>query len=558
MSQSYGRGPQRTIPTHWEDWSTGQRQRLLATWHSLVQRDPHLSSVIFVLDMQIGGQRLLVSTHPVRLTSGTTGAVLQYLPALVEVPRMQRSTDVMSQQAQPRSLSVQLLPGVLDLDEVLQRGLPFTGVAELSMTVQDGDYDLRYVLMRGSIVGGVSFGADAEPVTMQLQDMRSHTDDLAPSVTLDDARWPLAHESAIGKRLPLVINGYPSVPALRVLDDHASTGLKYAICSHDFQEFSGSTVYVNGETAAGGFAPATVSTEGDGLGTPTLLVDFSSSAGPWEDNEAVHVDVDLADSTKALDVIDTIRALLARYTSLGERGLNADMFSYAQARMPALFPGVLVNSSGTSTARVMELIESGLLKSYPMVRLAYQGRGLGPMVVDRRSGVAERGYRGDFTVGSGPILHRSSEYTESPQETCFTEYEIRYGFNTQTRSYSGVSRRDPTHNAMCRAMLDALSVQQPMEPIDSPHIQSQADAEYVADWLVAHRAIPSYFATFQCLPMVWMMLRLGDNILITDPDRAAFTRAVATVMQLEEGVGIVTMGLRIWHPYWTSLTRVRM
>lgn len=542
------------VPAFWTDWSDGQHQRLLETWQALLGVDPNLTGVVVVVDFILGGQRFLVSHTAVTLTSSATGQKLQYVPGLSKRPELTSTSEVAASAAQARSVQLDLSPGVVDVNQLLSRGLPVAGVAEIALAVPGGNYDLRFVIMRGVVSNGASFGAPNEPISLQVTDMRSSVDALIPGITIDRNRWPLAQESALGKRLPIVINGYPSVPMLRVVDHYVLSGeVSYAICGHEIQRLDAQDLYSNGEPVVGSHPVTTVT---DGLGSSVLVADYAIDQPTAGDNQAAHADVVLQDPLDALDVVDITQLLLARFTSLGDRGLNPDMFSRAKARMPAFYPKILINGSGTGTAKVMEVIENGLFASYPMLRLAYHGRGLGPFVIDRRLGPGGRGVRGDFTLGGYPLLNRKSAYTEAPRESCCTEYELRYGYKTQDRSYSGVVRRDASNNPLCRAMVDALAANQPMDPIESPYIFSAADAEYTLDWLVAHRTIPSYYVEVQALPAAWMMMELGDNILFTDPEMPVFTRAVATVLQLTEGVGLVTVGLRIWHPYWTSLDRV--
>ncbi len=398
------------VPGYWEDWGDGQHQRLLETWQALVGVDPNLSSAVVVVDLILGAQRFLISHTEVVLTSGTNGQVFQYVQALSQRPALTSTTDVEKSAAQARSVQIAILPGVVDIDTILSRGVSLAGVAEIALAIPGGDYDLRFVIMRGVVTSGVSFRTNSEPITLQLTDMRSSTDALIPGITIDTIRWPHAQESCLGKRLPLVINGYPSVPALRVVDDALGVGLYYALCGHELQRFAVTELYLNGVADS----PHTVTTERDGMGSSTLVVDYTLDG--LGDNEAIHADIGLVDPTDALDVVDIVQILLARFTSLGDRGLNADMFSRAKAKMPAFYPQVLINASGTATAKVMEVIENGLCASYPMLRLAYEGRGLGPFVVDRRLGPGGRGHAGPLPAarlrervhrdGPGELLHR--------------------------------------------------------------------------------------------------------------------------------------------------------
>jgi len=538
---------------NWQRWGAGSRQRMNLYWDRIIRADPTLQSVYLTVELVFGEERVVrFARAPIRTVSSLDGQVYEYQQGLMEEPDLDHVLDLGSNAASARSLSFIVPARLIGASEILLRGGMLAGVGEVSLQVAGGDYELRYVLLRGDMTGGISFGADGEGVQVQLEDPRTTQSLLVPSVAVDTARWPLALEAAIGCRYPMVVNGYPKVPCERVLNDFGVSGLRYLACSPP-TGLQVDAVYVNGEVAAGGYAPWTEVTGADAKGMACKLVDFSGSAGPWEETDSVYADVSLASGVRAMSLVQVVRWLLEGFTSLGRFGLNPDLFGFADVAMPGYPPKVLINASGDSAISVQDFVENTLLSSFPMLFLSYQGQGLGPVVVDRRTLPDAGNVHATLFGRQLPLLERRTWPQETEKASIFNIYELRYGFNAQDNSYTGHVERTPENSAACRLSERMIKGKRAATPLASPFIHSEALANYVIDWLVAHRALPAYYVEWSCVASAVLRYRLGMNVKYVDPDIAAFNGVKATITRLCYSRGEPIMGLTVWHPAWDTL-----
>lgn len=533
----------------WRAWDNGARQRASAYWRRHAESDPMLERAFVVVELLLGGRTVFLARDTITATRGSTGERVNYSPGLAAEPAVSSSVALGNQAAGARSVSVEIPAWILKPSDVIANGQILAGVGEVSLVLDGGDYDLRWVLLRGSVSGGVAFGRDGELVSVTISDLRGLQERKIPDRVIDTSSWPLAQEAAIGERLPRVYNGATALPALRVLDDYGVTGLYFGLCDTP-DDFDVDTVYVNGEAKSSGdvtygWSEATVQ---DGIGRRTLVTNHSSSGGPWVDRDAVNVTLVRASGVAPKGVLDIARELLSEYTSLGPLGLNLDLFSYAGTRIEPTAPEVVINASGADTPGVLSFVEGGLLKSYPMVHLAYSGAGIGAVVIDRRTGPGGKGITGCFVGGQFPLYERTSLYSETPKDELFTDFEVRFGYNPMDRSYSGVVTRTPDNSIACRLAADAIGGRRPFETLESPYITSATEAAYVADWLVAHRALPAYAVQWSCAPWVHLRHRVGENIEYTDPDFPVFNGCTATILSLGFKRGDHTISLLVWHP----------
>lgn len=537
------------ILDRWRAWDSGARQRAGTYWRSIVASDPELKRARVTVELQIGGRLLLLAVEPLATSrKSTTGERMSYIPALISEPSVARGVTMGNQAAASVSTSIEFPASLLDPSELIGAGAMMAGVGEIALQVDGGDYDLRWVLFRGSITGGVSFGGPGETISVSLTDMRDIQERLIPEWLVDEDSWPDAQDAAVGARIPRVYNGGTAIPALRVLDDHGGTGLRFA--SSDRPDgLTIAALYVNGVAVASGdptYGWALIAPP-DGKGRRTLVTDHSSSAGPWAENDAVHHTLALK-NTATKGVLQIARELLGEYTALGPLGLDLDLFTYAESRIEPTAPHVVINASGADTPGVLSFIEGGLLASFPMVHLLYSGAGLGATVIDRRVGPGGRGMVGAMTGGRMPLFERASDYTEVPKSEMFTDFELRYDYNPLDRSYAGVITRDPGSSAGCKLAAEALGGRKHYGMIESPYIVSETEARYVIDWLVAHRSVPHYTVEWVCSASLPLRYRVGQNIRYTDPDFPVFTDAVATITSLGFERGSHTVGLIVWHP----------
>jgi len=542
------------ILERWRRWDAGSRQRVNSYWRDIANTDPFLRNAVLCVEMVFGGDVVVrIARTPLRTVSGIDGSTYLWAQGIVDEPEIQHGIDMSSQAAAARSVTFRTPAGVVKPSDIIARGGMLAGVAEVSLQVNGGDYDLRYVLLRGDMTGGIDFGAGgAEQLQVQIADPRETQSLKVPKYAVDTDRWPLAQDSAIGARYPLVLNGYPKVPCVRVLDDHGVTGLKYLVCAPG-RDLQIDAVYVNGEVAAGVYLPATETDDRDALGSACKTIDFSSSAGPWEDNDSVYADLSLKTGKRALSLIRCIQKLLEGYTALGHLGLNPDLFGFAETRMPGVAPQIIANASGEDAVDVLDFIESTLLASFPMVHMMYEGRGMGPVVLDRRKGPDNEGIAIQLTGAQFPLIERLTNYVETPKSDLYNAFELRYGYDAQDNTYSGIVSRSARNSVACELSERMAGGTRTKDTIDSPFIMSKTLANYVIDWLVAHLTLPAYDVEWSCVPALLLRLRVGQNVLYTDPKFPAFTATTTTILGFTYTRGEASIKLRVWHPAWKQL-----
>lgn len=538
----------------WRKWDNGAHQRVNAYWADVARTDPLFSKVYMTVELVFGdGVVVRMARGPIRTTSSIDGTVYQYDQGLSEEPDIDHTLTLTSNAASARSATFTVPSQVVDPNAILLRGGMLAGVGEISLQRDGDDYELRYVLLRGDMTGGVAFGADGEVLQVTLADPTETQSLQVPGVSIDGDRWPSASDDVIGIRYPLVINGYPYVPCIRVLDDFGVTGLQFLVCAPG-RDLQVSASYVNGDVAAGGYLPLTETNTTDGLGAQAKTLDASSSTGPWEDSDTLYVALQRTTGTPALSVVQVVQALLQGYTALGRLGLNPDLFSVADSVMPGYPPSILINASGSDAVDVLDFVQGTLLQSFPMVFLTYQGRGLGPAVVDRRQRPDGGGIAGRLVGGAWPLMERLVLLAETPKGDVYNDFELRYGYSALDNSYSKVVARNSTNSVACRLCESMVGGRRTMATIDSPYIMADDLANYVIDWLVAHRTLPYYYVEWSCAASVLVRYQLGQNVLYQDDRFSAFTADTsATIARLTYSRGQPVIGLWVWHPAYQQL-----
>jgi hypothetical protein len=237
-----------------------------------------------------------------------------------------------------------------------------------------------------------------------------------------------------------------------------------------------------------------------------------------------------------------IQDICVRYTNIGNQGLNIRLFAEAAAKLMQAVgnPQVLLNGSDSSSAaNALDFIETGLLKSYPMVSMVWEDGAYGPIVTDYRSRPTAK-----FVVGAVPILDRVSEVQTSSVSDLYNGFIIRYNYDPLLDAYSGFVTRDRTNSDVC-AYSETLVGRRDFEVLESPYIIDETTANFIADWLVTHYAIPSYLVEYEALPVAYFNLRRGDTILLTD-DEFSWTEQRATIEAIEYRRGYCKLTLRVW------------
>lgn len=534
----------------WLAWDTGARQRASEYWRKHIESDPNLERAYVTVELILGGRTILLARDTIKTTRSSTGEVMNYAPGLVSEPAISQSIQLGNQAASARSVSVELPAWIIKPSEAIANGYILAGLGEVALQLDGGDYDLRLVLLRGSVTGGLAFGDDGEIVSIAISDLRDLQERKVPPWIVDETAWPIASDAAVGTRIPRIYNGCTAMPVQRVVDSHGVSGLIMGLNDTPGQ-FDVDTLYVNGVAKATGDSVYSWSqtTLGDGYGRVTDVTNQSGSSGPWEENDAVNVTMSRASGVAAKGVLTIAKELLAEFTSLGPLGINLDLFSYAETRIDSTAPNVVINASGQDTPGILAFIEGGLLDSYPMIHLAYSGAGIGATIIDRRTGAGGQGITGGKVIGRQfPLYERVSMYQETPKSELYTDFEVRYALNPMEQSYAGVLTRTPDTSVACALAERAIGGRRPFDIIESPYITSEKEAAYSIDWLVAHRTIPSYAVQWACSPWVHLRYRVGENVKYTDPRFPVFTDCVATIVDLGFERGKHTINFIVWHP----------
>jgi hypothetical protein len=532
--------------------TSGARGRLNAHWGGIARADPSLRDVRVTVELNLGDQRHWVAAVPMTTTSSTDSRIVRrYRPALLDEPDLTSSVEPFQQTAQARTITLRIAAEPLALHTALAQGATLAGIAEISLQRDGDDYDLRLVIMRGEVSAGLDWGENrAVEVQVQVADFRSTQAEQVPRVAVDTDRWPSAADSAVGQRYPYVLNGYPKVPAPLVFGDAANP--LYLYLGEPAQNLQADATYVNGELAAGSYAPATDASGVDAKGTRVRYIDFSSSSATWTTDDAVYVDVALASGERSLSAVGVLEHLYRRFTGYGTLGLDLELFARASTRMPGLAPKVLINASGDEGVDVLDFIESTFLPSFPMVHLAYTGLGVGPVVLSRMIGPGGRGAEFRLTGGTYPLISRESDYTESSRDSRYNSFTLRYAYNAMDDSYGGTATIDAKTSPLC-ALSERLEGRRVADTLDSPLIHSASLARYHLAWKAAHTAVPRYRVTWSAVPAAFLLLRPGMTGYFTDPARSVFTNTHATVVSLTKSRAGCQVTLDVWHPRWKGL-----
>ena len=144
-------------------------------------------------------------------TSATDSRIVRrYPPALLEEPEITTTVQPFQQTAQARTITLRMAAVALNLHTALAQGATLSGIAEVSLQRDGDDYDLRPVVMRGEVAGGLDWGSDkAGEVQVQVTDFRSTQAEQVPRVAVDTDRWPSAADNAIGQRYPYIPERVP-------------------------------------------------------------------------------------------------------------------------------------------------------------------------------------------------------------------------------------------------------------------------------------------------------------------------------------------------------------
>ncbi len=537
----------------WRRWADGPRQRVTQWWVDYATADVKLSDVRVCVEIVMGDVTIRVASSPVRTISGITGDQVDYEPGLLgEEPTLEAGVRLGEPAAASRSITISIPSNLLDGWALLRRGHTLAGVAEVSWQVDGMDNDLRLVLMRGDVVAS-GFGADGEAMQLVISDPRMTEFVVLPDAVVDTTRWPNAREDAIGRRVPVVINGYPRVEGLFV-DTTAGGAGTLLVCADPRSEFEEITAgaysrfYADGfglgYPAGNAYAPWSFSRERDGSGLLCLTADLSSSVGPFTGDERLHVDVQLDTGSMAGAI-----AVAERLVRMGSRGrdlMDPVLWAQAETTLPRMTPRVLFDASGENAPRVVQWLEGSLSLDIPSLHWCFDGAGFGPVVMDWRTPVSGR-----LVVHEWPVIERTSLMTEESKDKCYDEFEIRWSEDRMLGRWEQVYRRDPSTSDVLAYLRSTMKGPRPYPTVDAHLTFDAVMATYAIEWLAAHRSWPSYVVDLLVAPAAAIQFRLGQNIDYIDRDLGMTDErpARATIERKVYARGATRMTLRVWHPY---------
>lgn len=537
--------------TRFEVLQVLRRGRLPAAWRSLLDRDPLLQRVAMVIEVSLGGmsgRTVRVATVPIRSASSRRGTRHDAVPGLIEEPSISADYTISVGSSPARQIDFTVDASLIEPLKAIRSGMFLSGVAEIALepTDRESDYDERYVLLRGDIQD-VSFGAPSdaygrrEIVTMSITDPRESCSTRFPPWTLDTERQASVHDSAVGGTYPIVLNSAYRLPAPR-LTSAALGSNRFAVAAGEVDVTAAAgNVFLNGVSAFGGTTAWVAESETDALGTTYTVIRFTNAALVWDDSDAVHVTCSERAAEARLNPVDAIRRLVEGYSPIGPAGVDHALFASASAAWPGGLdaPRVMANASGGSSANILDWIENGFLASFPMISMVWSTGGYGPVLTDSRSPPIAH-----FVVGQNPIVDRASLLTETSKAELLNQFSLRYGYDPMRDTWAGVVTRSPSNSSVCETSR-MLVGQRDAQPIDSVYITDRSTADYVLDWLVQHRALPSYIVEYNATPAAFLLYQRGDTVALTD-DELGFQAERATIEKLVYQRGNCKITFRVW------------
>ncbi len=539
----------------WERWfalAPGQSgARVSATWAEIIRRDPLMREVIMVADLVFGGtaefNRISVATVPITTTSGRNGTDHSAVAALIAEPEINQEYTFGSGTSSARSLALTIDGEKLKINDIIDRGGMLSGFAEVYLQVEGGDHDTRYVVLRGEITG-VRFGSQGGPrkrnevVDFEIVDPKETIGSVMPVWVVDESRWADVHKTGVGKRYPIILNGYNVIPTIRVTD--FPTGADNLFVYAFGHGFTVTGVFVNGvqygtlDAQYGHLFVEAIDLKGE----PVSYIEFNKPGTTWADTDVVYVAAEHAGDD--LTPVEALRHMLESFTPLGTQGTNTELYSTAAAKMPRFTEvQVMANGSGNASAATgIKWAETGFLPSFPMISMVWENGGYGPVLTDRRGAIQD-----EWIAGQHPCYDRDTLVEEEPKSNLFNRFTLKYNYDAQLNLFESVVTRDELNSTLCATSAQLIGARE-LSPIESRYIVGDALANYVADWLVDHYAFPSYIVDYVCSPDVYFKRRRGDLIAFTDPE-FGWSRVPTTIDRIRYHRGRCIVTLRVWKRY---------
>ena len=516
-------------------------------WKTEINKDPTLSDLFVCIDLVFGsGKKLSIATDFIQ-TTDNDGNVYAYQPLLQDEPEIPSTIGISSGSASVRSFTLTIDGRFVDAMSMVLAGDHLSGFAEVSLQMRGGSYSDRIIILRGDISGNTVFGALEELVELEISDPKRTFGAILPEVILDETEIPTLPDDQKGQRLPLVLNRCAvGVPCIR--KSEYQFGPEFAVCyGRDFEIVS---VFVDGvEKLSNDSQYEWVSSikQTEKTNTPYLNIDFQLTTNPaggpfeWQD-ESVYATVQRIDG-KQQDILTAIVELIANYSKYGYELIDKDLLSRSYAKITNLFGQIVINDSSSNAVDTFSYIESAICDSFPMISMAFSGIGYAPIVVDRRSDV----FSGTFIVGQEYIVDRLSQISEIGKDDIYNSFTIKYNYDAMTDNYLSVKKRDASNSEFCNISKNRMGLRE-YDILESVIHYDDSTVEYVLDWMAAHMSLPSYEIQYQCYPAIFIFVKIGDNIKITDHE-LGFTERTATVTGISYKRGEVILTLRFWFLY---------
>ena len=522
-------------------WSKLPPSGLTNYWNTKLEEDPTLSKVYVTIDIVFGGNnRFFISTHPIR-TVDSEGTVYQYIPLLQEEPIITAEYSLGTAEPSQRSFSISFDGRLLEPMSIINNGDSLAGIAEISLQIDGGEYHNRFILMRGDMSGGLSFGANDEIVTTDIVDPTFTSDKIIPENFCNLQSIPTIPDTYIGHRYPLIYDSYPYVPCIATSSTQFTP--TFLVCAG--HENVVNNIYINGNEKFASDVDRGWSAHYsyDNQGQPVVVVKFIYSSIPWESGDSVYANVSRKDQ-KERNLISIIKEILIDGSLLTEAGLDADLFGRAEQKLGTLKVKCLINGSGESdSARALEYVQSTLCASFPMISFTFTGNGYGPVVTDRRNKFIAL----NLTARQGLLIDRVSDMEESSKSEVMNSFTLKYDYDSVNDNYKKIITRNHKNSALCKISREKFGAYDG-DILESIVIYDDAVATQVIDWMVSHYTLPSYYIEYSGLPVLKFLLKLGDNIKLTDSKLQIFD-SLGTITKIEYQKGQVIIGIKLWLLY---------
>ena len=508
------------------------------------------------IDLIFGnGYRIRLSTETVSMESGSN--TICYQPLLMNEFSISENYDWKGGSPSQRTFTISIEAQDIDPMTVILGGQFLAGSAEISLIDNDVPYEKRFVIMIGDMIGGVTFGSNNETIEVDISDPKLTIDRIIPEfITTKEALGTLIPSTFLGFRYPLLFNMWNYVPCI-MSKFNVATPIYLVGYGHDIKV---SKAYRNGKSVVSQELALSVNSIPDNslyqwevvylydeLGRPYTALQFHDSnlyvfgENTFENSDSVYCDIT---TEKRYTVIGLIRMLLSEHTDFKIKGLDEVLFSRAQNKQPSfLTAGICINGSGDNSVTTMDYITSTLLSSFPMIQLAYSSQGIGVVFTDRKLQYTVL----DLVRGQNLIYDRVSALQESSLEELYNVFTLQYDYNAMEDNYKKTVERNSTNNNLCKLSEQKVGRRE-LEVIQSINIFDDSVAEYVLDWYTNHYTLPSYTVSYVGTPRLFFLLKVGDNIQLTD-DLLGLNKVKGTVTDIEYKRGEVVLGLRLWILY---------